>query len=82
MKISTMPPTAPVLLRILTYLLAILFLTTFLMSSSQATPIREFNITINYYSTPSWIIGNNGIGFYIFEALTNTWPTLDVISTT
>jgi len=74
MKISTTPQIAPVLLRILTYLLSILLLTTFLKENSQATPIQELNITINYYSTPSWVEENYGIGFSIFEAPGNNWP--------
>lgn len=74
MKIGTTSQIAPVLLRISTYLLSIFLLTTFLKVNSLATPIHVLDITINYYSTPPWVIGNSGIGFSIFEAPGNTWP--------
>jgi hypothetical protein len=74
MKINTTLQIAPVLLKILTYLLSILLLVTFLRANSQATPIQVLDITINYYSTPSWASENNGIGFSIFEAPGNNWP--------
>ena len=74
MKMNTTLQIAPVLLRILTYLLSIFFLATFLKANSQATPIQVLDITINYYSAPSWVSENYGIGFSIFEAPGNNWP--------
>lgn len=58
----------------LPFFIVVLFLTILLTVKVQATPIQTVELTINYYSTPSWV-SNSAFGFSLFKATSNAWAT-------
>lgn len=58
--------------RFQSFVLSAILASTFLAITAHATPTQRINLSLTYYSTPSWV-QDSSIGFNLFESSGNSW---------